>query len=204
MVPAPQPFPLGNYELTLRSKLPDGTLATSKEGVVIALDAVASSSGALQSHAEVPFNVPETAAANRCGRTLLFHSCRTRPPLYQMEAHRPPRSSPRLRPRLYPVATACGASALRRRHAIRSFVYKANRDRIRGSSHESALKAEIAVPALRGSNVMECLGLHLKPTSELTKAAPSWPPARPWDADRTSMPPKRRCQIDRDRLPGSP
>jgi len=160
MVPAPQPFPLGNYELTLRSKLPDGTLATSKEGVVIALDAVASSSGALQSHAEVPFNVPETAAANRCGRTLPFHSCRTRPPLYQMEAHRPPRSSPRLRPRLYPVATACGASALRRRHAIRSFVYKANRDRIRGSSHESALKAEIAVPALRGSIVMECLALR--------------------------------------------
>ena len=64
-VMVPPRLPPGNYELTLRSKLPDGTLATSKQGVVVALDAVASSSGALQSHAEVPFNVPATTGTNR-------------------------------------------------------------------------------------------------------------------------------------------
>jgi nucleoid-associated protein YgaU len=61
-VMVPPRLPPGNYELTLRSKLPDGTLATSKQGVVVALDEVASNSGALQSHAEVPGNVPETAS----------------------------------------------------------------------------------------------------------------------------------------------
>jgi nucleoid-associated protein YgaU len=45
--------------------LPDGTLATSKQSVVVALDAVASSSGALQAHAEVPFNVLATTGTNR-------------------------------------------------------------------------------------------------------------------------------------------
>ncbi len=63
-VMVPPRLPPGNYELTLRSKLPDGTLATSKQSVVVALDAVASSSGALQSHAEVPFNVPATTGTN--------------------------------------------------------------------------------------------------------------------------------------------
>src|SRR6266700_5254538 len=57
-------LPPGDYELTLRSRLPDGTLATSKQGVVVALDDVESSSGALQARAELPFNVPETAVPN--------------------------------------------------------------------------------------------------------------------------------------------
>jgi nucleoid-associated protein YgaU len=60
----PPRLPPGNYELTLRSRLPDGTLATSKHGVAVALDQAPSSTGALQSHAEVPSNVPG-AAANR-------------------------------------------------------------------------------------------------------------------------------------------
>ena len=61
-VMVPPRLPPGDYQLTLRSRLPDGTLATSKQGVVVALDEVASNSGALQSHAEVPGNVPETAS----------------------------------------------------------------------------------------------------------------------------------------------
>jgi nucleoid-associated protein YgaU len=61
-VMVPPRLPPGDYELTLRSRLPDGTLATSKQGVVVALDVVASKSGALQSHAEVPGNGPETAS----------------------------------------------------------------------------------------------------------------------------------------------
>jgi nucleoid-associated protein YgaU len=64
-VMVPPRLPPGNYELTLRSKLPDGTLATSKKSVAVALDAMASSSGALQSHAEAPANVPATTGTNR-------------------------------------------------------------------------------------------------------------------------------------------
>jgi len=61
----PPRLPAGNYQLTLRSRSPDGTLATSKQSVAVALNEVPSSTGALQSHAEVPPNVPATAVANR-------------------------------------------------------------------------------------------------------------------------------------------
>jgi nucleoid-associated protein YgaU len=64
-VMVPPRLPPGNYELTLRSRLPDGTLATSKRGVTVALDEAPSGTGALQSRAEVPPNVPGTAVANR-------------------------------------------------------------------------------------------------------------------------------------------
>src|SRR6266849_4629204 len=57
-------LPSGDYELTLRSRLPDGTLATSKQGVVVALAEAESSSGAKPSRAEVPFHRPDTAATN--------------------------------------------------------------------------------------------------------------------------------------------
>jgi hypothetical protein len=63
-VMVPPRLPAGNYELTLRARLPDGTLATSKHGVVVALNEVPST-GALQSRAEAPSNVQETAVANR-------------------------------------------------------------------------------------------------------------------------------------------
>src|SRR5665647_3731683 len=57
---------------------------------------------------------PSLLCKLRSGRTLPFHSCRTRlpPPLCQTEAHRPPWSCPRSRPRSYPVGTASGASAV--------------------------------------------------------------------------------------------
>jgi nucleoid-associated protein YgaU len=61
----PPRLPPGNYELTLRSRSPDGTLATSKQSVAVALDEAPSSIGALQSRAEVPPSVPATAVANR-------------------------------------------------------------------------------------------------------------------------------------------
>jgi nucleoid-associated protein YgaU len=64
-VMVPPRLPPGNYELRLRTRLPDGTLATSKQGVVVAVDEVKSSSGGLQSHAEVPFDAPETTGTNR-------------------------------------------------------------------------------------------------------------------------------------------
>jgi hypothetical protein len=49
----------------LRSRQPDGKQATSKQSVVVALDEVESSSGAVRSRAEVPFNVPDTLVPNR-------------------------------------------------------------------------------------------------------------------------------------------
>jgi len=64
-VMVPPRLPLGDYELTLRSRQPDGKQATSKQSVVVALAGVESSSGAVRSRAEVPFNVPETVGANR-------------------------------------------------------------------------------------------------------------------------------------------
>jgi nucleoid-associated protein YgaU len=64
-VMVPPRLPPGDYELTLRSRQPDGKRATSKQSVVVALAEVQSSSGAVQSRAEVPFNVPATVGANR-------------------------------------------------------------------------------------------------------------------------------------------
>src|SRR6266404_7861792 len=63
-VMVPPRLPPGDYELTLRSRQPDGKQATSKQSVVVALDEVESNSGAVRSRAEVPFNVPETVVAN--------------------------------------------------------------------------------------------------------------------------------------------
>jgi nucleoid-associated protein YgaU len=55
----------GDYQLTLRSSQPDGKQASSKQSVVVALAEVESSSGAVRSRAEAPFNVPEPLVANR-------------------------------------------------------------------------------------------------------------------------------------------
>jgi hypothetical protein len=62
-VMVPPRLPLGDYELTLRSRQPDGKQATSKQSVIVALAGVESSSGAIRSSAEVPFNVPEAVVA---------------------------------------------------------------------------------------------------------------------------------------------
>ena len=64
-VVVPPRLPPGNYELTLRSRQPDGKQATSKQSVVVALAEVESSSGTVRSRAEVPFNVPDTVGAKR-------------------------------------------------------------------------------------------------------------------------------------------
>jgi nucleoid-associated protein YgaU len=64
-VMSPPPLPAGNYELTLRSRQPDGKQVTSEQRVAVALDAAESSPSPVQSRAEAPSNVPETAVANR-------------------------------------------------------------------------------------------------------------------------------------------
>jgi nucleoid-associated protein YgaU len=59
----PPRLPPGAYELTLRSRLPDGTLATSKQGVVVGVNDVEPNSGAARSQAEVSLPDPDTTAA---------------------------------------------------------------------------------------------------------------------------------------------
>jgi nucleoid-associated protein YgaU len=61
-VMVPPRLPPGTYELTLRSRSPDGTLGVSKQAVAVALSEPESSTGALRSRAEAPANAPEAAA----------------------------------------------------------------------------------------------------------------------------------------------
>lgn len=58
-VMTPPPLPPGNYELTLRSRLPDGKQAISEQKMVVALDAAESASPAVRSRAEAPRPVTE-------------------------------------------------------------------------------------------------------------------------------------------------
>jgi nucleoid-associated protein YgaU len=78
-VMVPPRLPPGDYELTLRSRQPDGKQATSKQSVVVALAEVESSSGAVRSSAEVPFNVPEAAVTNRLWQDYAGRSSQARP-----------------------------------------------------------------------------------------------------------------------------
>ena len=90
-VMVPPRLPPGDYELTLRSRLPDGTLATSKQGVVVALDEVESNPAADQSRPELPFNVPETAMTNGLWQDHAGRSSQARllsqPPLHIAKRH---------------------------------------------------------------------------------------------------------------------
>jgi len=121
-VMVPPRLPPGDYELTLRSRQPDGKQATSKQSVVVALTEVESSSSAVRSRAEVPFNVPETVVANR---SVLDQA------LGSSQAHQPSQ------PKIATTVVSRGDSLWRisrvtygagMRYAV---VYKANRDQIR-------------------------------------------------------------------------
>jgi nucleoid-associated protein YgaU len=56
-VMVPLRLPAGSYELTLSARMPDGTVALSKQGVKVTVDDVGASSGAAQSRAEY---IPES------------------------------------------------------------------------------------------------------------------------------------------------
>jgi len=157
-VMVPPRLPSGDYELTLRSRLPDGTLATSKQGVVVALAEAESSSGVNRSRAEVPFNFPETAATNRLSLDRAARSSQARllsqPPLHiakrqDVAVSELPRataaarlldggsSSPVVEPKIATKIVSRGDSLWRissitygagTRYAA---IYKANRERIR-------------------------------------------------------------------------
>ena len=129
----PPRLPPGSYELTLRSKLPDGTLATSKQGVVVAVDEGKSSSGGLQSHVEVPFNVTETTATNRqLPHTTADSVLPDEGPLSAVVG-----------PKIATTIVSRGDSLWRISHAIYgagtryAVVYKANRPDPRSKSHLS-------------------------------------------------------------------
>jgi nucleoid-associated protein YgaU len=63
-VMVPPRLPPGNYELTLRSRRPDGRQAISEQRVAVVLDKAESSSGTVGSRAAVKFDVPQTRVAN--------------------------------------------------------------------------------------------------------------------------------------------
>jgi nucleoid-associated protein YgaU len=157
-VMVPPRLPPGSHELTLSSRSPDGTLATSKQGVVVTLHEVESNSGAVQSRAEAQFNVPETAAPKGLWQDHAGSSSQARllspPPshiarrqvvavsqLPQAIAAAPlsngGSSSPVIEPRILSTVVSRGDSLWRisrvtygagTQYAV---VYKANRDRIR-------------------------------------------------------------------------
>ena len=77
-VMVPPRLPAGDYELTLRSQQPDGKRAISKQSVAVALAELGSSPGALQSRAEVPFNVPDTVGTNHSVLDQGVRSAQTR------------------------------------------------------------------------------------------------------------------------------
>jgi nucleoid-associated protein YgaU len=156
-VMVPPRLPPGDYELTLRSRLPDGTLATSKQGVVVALDEVESNSAAVQSRPEVPFNVPGTAMTKGLWQDHAGRSSQARllsqPPLHIAKRHHVAvsqllhataatplsdggSSSAVLEPKIATTVVSRGDSLWRisrvtyGRGARYALVYKANRDRI--------------------------------------------------------------------------
>ena len=61
-VMVPPRLPAGSYELTLKAKLPDGTEASSKQGVMVTVADAGANPGATQSRAEsVPATAPQAA-----------------------------------------------------------------------------------------------------------------------------------------------
>jgi nucleoid-associated protein YgaU len=134
-VMVPPRLPPGTYELTLRAKMPDGTIGVSQQRVAVALNEVEPTSSPLRSHAEAPSNTP--------GATTVTNQPRQDVAVSQPEATAtipPPRagSSPAAtEPKTTTTTVSRGDSLWRisrltygdgTRYAL---VYRANRDRIR-------------------------------------------------------------------------
>ena len=141
-VMVPPHLPAGSYELTLNARLPDGTVASSKQGVKVTVSDTGVSARTMESHAEY---VPESSSQARS---------RSRPPLQAAKPQanavlRPAQanpgssaseegaSSPAAAPKNLTKVVSRGDSLWRisrtsygdgTRYAI---VYRANRDRIR-------------------------------------------------------------------------
>jgi len=135
----PPHLPAGSYELTLNARLPDGTVASSKQGVKVTVNDVGASSGAAQSRAAY---IPESASQTRPPsrpplRTAIPESVEPAQANLGSPASEEHISSPAVAPRNLTKVVSRGDSLWRisriaygdgTRYAI---VYRANRDRIR-------------------------------------------------------------------------
>lgn len=157
-VMVPSRLPSGDYELTLRSRLPDGTLATSQQGVKVALAEAEPTSGADQARPEVPIDVtgatatspasPDQAAGSSQARLLpdpSSHAAKPQPAAAsQLSSLRTDGrqsdgalSSATVPPRIATSVVSRGDSLWRISRltygagSLYALVYKANRDRIR-------------------------------------------------------------------------
>jgi nucleoid-associated protein YgaU len=133
-VMVPPRLPAGDYELTLRSRLPDGTQATSKHGVTVALNQEQSPTAALQSHTEAPPSVSGTTTAGRPQQEVAV----AEPPHATTAAAPPDRgaSPAEVGPRVATAVVSRGDSLWRISRLTYgagerySLLYRANRDRI--------------------------------------------------------------------------
>ena len=137
-VMVPPHLPAGSYELTLNARLPDGTVASSKQGVKVTVNDVGASSGAAQSRAAY---IPESASQTRPPsrpplRTAIPESVEPAQANLGSPASEKQFSSPAVAPRNLTKVVSRGDSLWRisriaygdgTRYAI---VYRANRDRI--------------------------------------------------------------------------
>ena len=138
-VMVPPHLPAGSYELTLNARLPDGTVASSKQGVKVTVNDEGASSGAAQSRAAY---IPESASQTRPPsrpplRTAIPESVEPAQANLGSPASEEHISSPAVAPRNLTKVVSRGDSLWRisriaygdgTRYAI---VYRANRDRIR-------------------------------------------------------------------------
>ena len=134
-VMVPPRLPPGEYELTLRSRRPDGKQATSKQSVVVAVDEVVPSSSAVRSRAEVP-QAAGSSQTQQPSRSALQIAKRQDIPV-SPQLHPTATSSAVVVPRIATTVVSRGDSLWRisrvtygegLRYAV---VYKANRDQIR-------------------------------------------------------------------------
>jgi nucleoid-associated protein YgaU len=157
-VMVPSRLPSGDYELTLRSRLPDGTLETSQQGVKVALAEAEPNSGADQSRPEVPSDFTGATATNPPSQDHAVTSSQARllpqPSLHAAKSQHvsvsqlwSPRtaghqsdggsSSSSVSPRIATSVVSRGDSLWRISRAtygvgsLYALVYRANRDRIR-------------------------------------------------------------------------
>ena len=141
-VMAPSHLPDGSYELTLNTRLPDGTVTSSKQGVKVTVNDVGASSRAAQSRAEY---IPESSSQTRPPLQPRSWDAKPQESVALKSVHASPGgsaseegvSSPAVPPRNLTKVISRGDSLWRisritygdgTRYAI---VYRANRDRIR-------------------------------------------------------------------------
>ena len=138
-VMVPPRLPAGNYELTLRSRQPDGKQATSRQGVAVELAEMESGSGAVRSRAGVPVHVPETVGTNRSAQNQAAGSAHTQLPQTADASPLPDEGSPSAAavPKIATRIVSRGDTLWRISHVTYgdgtryAFVYRANRDQIR-------------------------------------------------------------------------